>query len=169
MPYTPTTWEDEPAVTTPVNAANLNKIEQGVVDATDTAEAAQTAAAAAQATADAAATAQQIEDHRVDTTNVHGIANTAVLAATTASFTTADETKLDGIEALADVTDTTNVAAAGAAMQSVWNPDTLAWSQARPATGYGWIFNGATSISSPTPADVNTKVGDIWMIGPGHA
>ncbi len=36
-------------------------------------------------------------------------AYSAVLAATTASFTTADETKLDGIEALADVTDAGNV------------------------------------------------------------
>lgn len=35
-----------------------------------------------------------------------------VLDNTTASFTTADETKLDGIEALADVTDTSNVTAA---------------------------------------------------------
>ncbi len=42
----------------------------------------------------------------------------AVLAATTASFTAADETKLDGIEALADVTDTANVTAAGALMDS---------------------------------------------------
>lgn len=42
----------------------------------------------------------------------------AVLDATTASFTTADETKLDGIEALADVTDATNVNAAGAVMNS---------------------------------------------------
>ena len=41
-------------------------------------------------------------------------AQSAVLQATTASFLTADETKLDGIEALADVTDATNVAAAGA-------------------------------------------------------
>jgi hypothetical protein len=45
-------------------------------------------------------------------------AYSAVLAATTASFLTADETKLDGIEALADVTDTTNVTAAGALMDS---------------------------------------------------
>lgn len=42
----------------------------------------------------------------------------SVLDATTASFTTADETKLDAIEALADVTDATNVSAAGAAMIS---------------------------------------------------
>lgn len=42
----------------------------------------------------------------------------SVLAATTASFTTADETKLDGIEAGADITDATNVAAAGAVMTS---------------------------------------------------
>ena len=40
-------------------------------------------------------------------------AHSAVLDATTASFTAADETKLDGIEALADVTDSTNILAAG--------------------------------------------------------
>ena len=45
-------------------------------------------------------------------------AHSAVLDATTASFTTADETKLDGIEASADVTDTANVTAAGAVMDS---------------------------------------------------
>ena len=43
-------------------------------------------------------------------------AYSSVLANTTASFTTADETKLDGIEASADVTDATNVASAGAVM-----------------------------------------------------
>ncbi len=42
----------------------------------------------------------------------------AVLDATTASFTTADETKLDGIETAADVTDTANVTSAGALMDS---------------------------------------------------
>jgi hypothetical protein len=41
-----------------------------------------------------------------------------VLANTTASYTTAEETKLLGIEALADVTDATNVTAAGALMDS---------------------------------------------------
>jgi hypothetical protein len=45
-------------------------------------------------------------------------AYSSVLAGTTASFTTADETKLDGIEASADVTDTANVTAAGALMDS---------------------------------------------------
>jgi hypothetical protein len=45
-------------------------------------------------------------------------AQSAVLDATTASFTTAAESKLSGIEALADVTDATNVAAAGALMDS---------------------------------------------------
>lgn len=52
-------------------------------------------------------------------------AYSAVLAATTASFLTADETKLDGIEALADVTDATNVAAAGAFMKSADDSDDL--------------------------------------------
>lgn len=131
----------------------------------DAAGSAASAQAAAEATAAAALTA-----HEADTTGVHGIADTsalldssdigstvqaydAVLDGTTASFTTADETKLDGIEAgatadqtgaqikaayeaeadtnafddaavsklagieaAADVTDATNVAAAGAHM-----------------------------------------------------
>jgi len=45
-------------------------------------------------------------------------AQSAVLSATTASFLIADETKLDGIDVSADVTDATTVAAAGAAMSA---------------------------------------------------
>ena len=45
-------------------------------------------------------------------------AHSAVLDATTASFTTAKDSKLTGIEASADVTDATNVTAAGALMDS---------------------------------------------------
>lgn len=86
------------------------------------------------------AAASAVSAHDADT-SVHGIADTSalldtgdigvsvqgyssVLAATTASFTTADETKLDGIEALADVTDETNVVAAlsGATLTDVGTP-----------------------------------------------
>ena len=49
-------------------------------------------------------------------TNVQ--AYTAILDATTASYTTALNTKMSGIEASADVTDTANVTAAGALMDS---------------------------------------------------
>jgi hypothetical protein len=45
-------------------------------------------------------------------------AYSSVLAATTASYTTAEETKLSNVEAAADVTDTTNVTSAGALMDS---------------------------------------------------
>jgi len=48
-------------------------------------------------------------------------AYSAILAATTAAFTTALLDKLNGIEALADVTDATNVDAAGAVMNSDYN------------------------------------------------
>lgn len=47
-----------------------------------------------------------------DLTTIAAANNGSVLAATTASFLTADETKLDNIEALADVTDETNVVSA---------------------------------------------------------
>lgn len=55
----------------------------------------------------------------------HSHANMTVLDNTTASFTSADETKLDGIETGADVTDATNVAAAGAFMKSVDDTDDI--------------------------------------------
>ena len=48
----------------------------------------------------------------------HSHSNQTVLDNTTASFTTAQETKLSGIETNADVTDTTNVDAAGATMNT---------------------------------------------------
>ena len=46
------------------------------------------------------------------------LASVAAVKATTGTFLTADQNKLDGIEASADVTDTTNVTAAGALMDS---------------------------------------------------
>lgn len=60
-----------------------------------------------------------------DLTALAAAGNSGVLAATTASFTTADETKLDGIEAGADVTDATNVAAAGAFMKASDDSDDI--------------------------------------------
>lgn len=57
-------------------------------------------------------------DVAANTAARHTHSNSAVLAATTASFLIADETKLDGIEAGADVTDAANVDAAGAVMNS---------------------------------------------------
>lgn len=48
-------------------------------------------------------------DVAANTADRHAHSNLAVLNATTASFLTADETKLDGIEASADVTDAGNV------------------------------------------------------------
>ena len=52
-----------------------------------------------------------------DLTALAAAGNSGVLAATTAAFLTADESKLDGIEAAADVTDAANVSAAGALMK----------------------------------------------------
>lgn len=56
MPYTPTTWADSPATSSPLDAANLNHLEGGVQTAQSTADSATTAAAAASAAASAAQT-----------------------------------------------------------------------------------------------------------------
>jgi hypothetical protein len=60
-----------------------------------------------------------VQAYDADLSTIAAANNGAVLAATTEAFTTADGTKLDGIEAAADVTDATNVAAAGAVMKSL--------------------------------------------------
>ena len=52
-------------------------------------------------------------------------AYSSVLQNTTASYTTAEETKLAGIETAADVTDATNVAAAGAVMDTDFSTNGL--------------------------------------------
>ena len=70
-----------------------------------------------------AVTASTYQPLDSDLTTIAAANNGSVLAATTASFLTADESKLDGIEALADVTDATNVEAAGALMDSEVDAD----------------------------------------------
>lgn len=71
-------------------------------------------------------------------------AYSSVLAATTASFTTAKDSKLSGIETGADVTDATNVAAAGAAMDSDF-------------ASQGLMKRGATSGSYSIVTDNSTN------------
>ena len=79
-------------------------------------------------------------------------AHSSVLDATTASFLTADETKLDAIEALADVTDATNVATAGAAMIS--GVDFLDNEVSKPKLkDYAETVNVVGSVNSSTAFD----------------
>jgi hypothetical protein len=76
-----------------------------------------------------------------------------VLSNTTASYTTAEETKLTNIEAAADVTDTTNVTAAGALMDSeVTNlAQVKAFDEADYATAaQGTNADAAAPLASPT-------------------
>ena len=91
-------------------------------------------------------------------------ADVAALKATTGTFLAADQTKLDGIEAGADVTDSTNVNAAGATM----NTDT-------DVSGNSWVLDEddlasddaaklATQQSIKAYVDSRTQqaVGGIW-------
>jgi len=93
-------------------------------------------------------------DVAANTSARHTHANSAVLAATTASFLTTDETKLDGIEAGADVTDAANVAAAGAFMKATDDADDITEGTtnklmtATERTKLAGIATGATANSS---------------------
>jgi hypothetical protein len=73
-------------------------------------------------------------------------AYSAVLDATTASYTTAEETKLAGIETGADVTDATNVTAAGALMDS--EVTNLAQVKAFSSADYATAAQGALADSA---------------------
>jgi hypothetical protein len=68
--------------------------------------------------------------------------------ANTNAFTDADESKLDGIEALADVTDTANVTAAGALMDS----------ELTNITAVKALNQGVATTDSPTFATVNAPL-----------
>jgi hypothetical protein len=70
-------------------------------------------------------------------------AHSSVLDGTTASFTTAKDSKLTGIEASADVTDTTNVTAAGALMDS--EVTNLAQVKAFDSSDYATAAQGTTA------------------------
>lgn len=80
----------------------------------------------------------------------------AVLDATTASFLIADETKLDAIEALADVTDVTNVTAAGALMDSEVDADIK--TLVLPASTTISTF-GASLVDDADAATARTTIG----------
>jgi len=87
-----------------------------------------------------------------DLTALAAAGNSTVLANTTASFLTADETKLDGIEAGADVTDTANVTSAGALMDS--EVTNLAQVKAFDETDYATAAQGATADTALQPTDI---------------
>jgi hypothetical protein len=90
-------------------------------------------------------------------------AYSSVLAATTASYTTAEETKLAGIETGADVTDTVNVTAAGALMDSeVIN---LAQVKAFSSADYATAAQGTLADSAVQPSDnISTLTNDAGYI-----
>lgn len=124
-----------------------------------------------------------------DLTALAAAGNSTILAATTASFLTADETKLDGIEAGADVTDTANVTAAGALMDSELSDlsavktlqapdnttistfgasliDDAAASNARTTLGIGNVDNTSDAnkpVSTATQTELDTKAERIDM------
>lgn len=90
-------------------------------------------------------------------------AHSAVLDATTASYTTAEETKLAGIETAADVTDVDNVTAAGALMDS--EVTNLAQVKAFDSTDYATAAQGTLADSATQPGDnVSTLTNDAGYL-----
>ena len=91
------------------------------------------------------------------------LANSAQQPPSEGAFVNGDKTKLDGIEALADVTDATNVEAAGALMDS--EVTNLAAVKAFDPTDYATSAQGALADTATQPGDnVSTLVNDAAFI-----
>lgn len=93
-------WEDLPSTNTPVNAEALDQIEQGIADATDTADAAAGAASSA---------ASGLADHLADTSNAHAataVSVSAIDGATGSNVQTVLESIQDNITAAGGTVDT---------------------------------------------------------------
>ena len=91
------------------------------------------------------------------------LANSAQQPPAEGPFVNGDKTKLDGIEALADVTDTANVTAAGALMDS--EVTNLAAVKAFDPTDYATAAQGATADSAVQPGDnVSTLTNDAAYV-----
>jgi len=91
------------------------------------------------------------------------LANSAQQPPSEGAFVNGDKTKLDGIEALADVTDATNVEAAGALMES--EVTNLAAVKAFDPTDYATSAQGALADTATQPGDnVSTLVNDADFI-----
>ena len=82
--------------------------------------------------------------------------HSSVLDATTASYTTAEETKLAGIETAADVTDVDNVTAAGALMDS--EVTNLAQVKAFDSADYATAAQGTLADSALQSSDIGSTV-----------
>jgi uncharacterized protein YjgD (DUF1641 family) len=86
--------------------------------------------------------------------DVNGTLDFSVASQTDENFTTADHTKLDGIESGADVTDTDNVTAAGALMDSeVTNLDQV---KSFDSSDYATSAQGTLADSATQPGDLGT-------------
>ena len=131
MAYSPTNWVNNS--TPAINAANLNKIETGIDEAHDCQNIVYTPYGDIIAT-NVQAAISELEDEKESTTTNHAsrhvtgggdtIAN-AGAGGSAGLMTDADKTKLDGVETLADVTDATNVADAGALMKTTYNAQSI--------------------------------------------
>ena len=84
------------------------------------------------------------------------LANSAQQPPAEGAFVNGDKTKLDGIEAGADVTDTANVTAAGALMDS--EVTNLAAVKAFDPTDYATAAQGALADTATQPADIANMV-----------
>jgi hypothetical protein len=133
MAYTKTNWEDTPSTATPISAANLNNIEEGVEDA---------------------------HDHIAATSAVHGITNTANIVYTGDSRLTDTRTPTDGSVTTAKIADgavTAQKISPGAGAQTFNAQTGTTYTLVAADANFGKFvtLNNASSISVTIPNDTS--------------
>lgn len=141
MPYSKQTWNDSSSGGTPLSAARLNHMEDGISDADTAAASAQTTAAAASSTATAALSA----------------ANAAQTAATAAQATANTAIPLSTVTAAGDMIVGTG---AGAVTRVPVLADSRMF-EADSTNPAGVKWGRKITVSSTAPA--GPRVGDLWL------
>jgi len=118
-------------------------------------------------TANVAAAGALMDSEVTDLAGVKGVTiSTLQVKPSEGAFIDGDKTKLDGIEALADVTDATNVSAAGAVMNT--GNETIAGEKTFSSNIVGSINGNATTVTNGiyTTSSV-TQLNDVSSVGSG--
>jgi hypothetical protein len=141
MAYTKTTWENSPSTATPISAANLNKMEEGIEDA---------------------------HDHIAASSAVHGITNTANLVYTSDSRLSDQRTPSDGSVTAAKLATgavTKEKLASSVAAQSLATQTGTSYTLALSDGDFGAMLlmnnSASTTVTVPPNGSVAFPVGSV--------
>jgi microcystin-dependent protein len=165
MAYSRTTWEDSPSTNTPISAANLNNIEEGILDVESelsyvagtvtTVSNSVTAIAGSVTNAQGSVTATQgsVVTHAAATTSVHGITDTSNLVYT-------NNATLGSVSLIAGTVSDLST-------DERFNPTGAVLSFAGTAAPSGYLLCDGSAVDRTTYSDLYSTIGTAYGNGNG--